>query len=108
MAASDSADQIAYFSNWGKCVEIIGPGVNILGPWINGGTNTISGTSMASPHVAGVIAKYLTDRECSGGIDRSPEAMLSYIQNVASKDKISGLTGSKAHTPNQLIFMDCK
>lgn len=53
---SDRDDTLADFSNWGSTIEIAAPGVCILSTWLNGGTNTISGTSMASPHAAGALA----------------------------------------------------
>jgi len=61
VAASDSSDARASFSNYGSCVDIFGPGVSITSAWYTGTTATavLSGTSMASPHVAGAAAVYL-------------------------------------------------
>jgi len=53
---TDQDDTLADFSNWGSTIEIAAPGVCILSTWLNGGYNTISGTSMASPHAAGGLA----------------------------------------------------
>lgn len=59
VSATDDTDTFASFSNWSgptdPPIEFAAPGVDILSLWLDGGTNTISGTSMASPHVAGVL-----------------------------------------------------
>ena len=62
VGASTLADERAYFSNYGKCNDIFAPGLNIMSTWIGSDTavNTISGTSMASPHIAGLLAYFLS------------------------------------------------
>ncbi|KAL1924014.1 uncharacterized protein VTP21DRAFT_7049 [Calcarisporiella thermophila] len=95
VAASDSRDQKASFSNHGKCVHIIAPGVQVLSTWTNGGTKSISGTSMASPHIAGLIAYFLSIEP------RDPAAMKEFLRSVAVKDAIRGFN---TVTPNYLGF----
>lgn len=96
VGATDSSDRIASFSNYGSVVDIFGPGVSILSTWNNGGTNTISGTSMATPHIAGLGA-YLLALEGS----RTPAALCSRIQTLSNKNKISGVPSG---TVNYLAF----
>ncbi|OCF45887.1 cerevisin [Kwoniella heveanensis CBS 569] len=62
VGASTLGDERAYFSNHGKCVDIFAPGLNILSTWTGGNEtfNTISGTSMASPHICGLLAYLLS------------------------------------------------
>ncbi|HEX6711488.1 MAG TPA: S8 family peptidase [Rubrobacter sp.] len=60
-AATTSADQEASWSNYGSCVDIWAPGVSILSTRKGGGTTTMSGTSMASPHTGGAGALYLSN-----------------------------------------------
>ncbi|HUQ83585.1 MAG TPA: S8 family peptidase, partial [Gemmatimonadaceae bacterium] len=62
VGATTSGDALAYYSNYGPCVDILAPGSGITSAWYssNTATNTISGTSMASPHVAGAAALVLS------------------------------------------------
>lgn len=62
VGASTLGDERAYFSNFGPCVDVFAPGLNILSTWIGSESaiNTISGTSMASPHTAGLLAYLLS------------------------------------------------
>jgi subtilisin family serine protease len=99
VAASDSNDRVAVFSSWGQCVDIFAPGVGITSAWIGSSTATksISGTSMASPHVAGVAALLLS----SDASLTSPNAVYNKLIQIATNGVITGnLNGS----PNRLLY----
>ncbi|GAB2778493.1 S8 family peptidase [Streptomyces daliensis] len=85
VGATDNTDAQADFSNYGSVVDLYAPGVDITGAWNTGddATDTISGTSMASPHVAGAAAVYL-----SGHTDATPEAVAKGLTDGASKDVV--------------------
>ncbi|MEQ9544602.1 MAG: S8 family peptidase [Marinobacter sp.] len=90
-------DQRSSFSNHGECVDLFAPGSDITAAWYQTDTetNTISGTSMASPHVAGVAALVLGDQ---GGL--SPDQVGSAILEMATTNVLSGI---KAGSPNLLL-----
>lgn len=73
IGASDSKDFIADFSNKGECVNLFAPGVGILSTWPGNSIKIASGTSMATPHVAGIMAVYLSL------VDFSPEELKNRI-----------------------------
>lgn len=96
VAASDKNDARASFSNWGaECVDLFAPGVGITSAWNNGRTNTISGTSMASPHVCGVLALFLGENP-----DLTPAQLKNKIVSATTADVVSDVNG----TPNKLLF----
>jgi subtilisin family serine protease len=86
VAATDSADKEASFSNYGPCVDIWAPGVSILSTKRGGGTTTMSGTSMASPHGAGGGALYLS-RNTAASPSTAENALKSAATTTANKSK---------------------
>jgi len=104
VAASDNKDTKATFSNYGTCVHLFAPGVAITSTWIGSPTaiNTISGTSMACPHVAGQVAKYLEVDPSAG-----PAVAKAWILEVAQAGLIKSIPAIPK-TPNLLLFADCK
>lgn len=99
VGATTSTDARASYSNYGTCVDIFAPGSSIRSAWhtSNSATNTISGTSMASPHVAGAVARYL-----QGNPTASPSTVTSAIINAATLNKV---TNAGAGSPNRLLYV---
>jgi len=100
--ASTSTDAKASFSNWGSCMDWFAPGQDITSAWntSDSATNTISGTSMASPHTAGVAALYLQSFPTA-----TPAAVQKALGSAATRRVISGLHRLlNPGTPNLLLF----
>src|SRR5690606_35518307 len=97
VASSTKDDAQSDFSNFGSVVDLYAPGSDITSAWNDSdqGTKTISGTSMASPHVAGAAAVYL-----AGHPDATPDAVATALTDGATADKI-GNPGEG--TPNKLL-----
>jgi subtilisin family serine protease len=98
VGATTSSDARASFSNWGTCVDVFAPGNNITSSWYSSttATNTISGTSMASPHVAGVAALYL-----QGNPGASAATVANAIISTSTANKV---TSAGTGSPNRLLY----
>jgi len=100
-------DGRATFSSWGRCTDIFAPGQLITSAWHTSdtATNTISGTSMAAPHVAGVSVLYL-------GLNpgATPATLKTNLPNIASPGLINLKCGSNSAclaSPNKLLYSPC-
>jgi len=98
VGSTTSTDARSSFSNIGSCVNIFAPGSSITSAWYTStsASNTISGTSMASPHVAGAAALYLTNNPSA-----SPATVRNWLYSNATTNRVSNPgTGS----PNRLLY----
>jgi subtilisin family serine protease len=97
IGATDSSDRRASFSNFGNAVDWFAPGVSILSAWYTSdtATRTISGTSMATPHTAGVAAQYLQS---------NPSASPTTVRNALYNNTTKGIVTSSNSANNHLLF----
>jgi subtilisin family serine protease len=98
VGSTTTTDARSSFSNFGTCVDIFAPGSGITSAWRTSdtATNTISGTSMASPHVAGVAALFLETNPTA-----SPATVTAAIINSSTPNKV---TGAGTGSPNRLLY----
>ncbi|PRY58295.1 S8 family peptidase [Glycomyces artemisiae] len=94
VAASTDADARADFSNFGDCVDLFAPGQDITSPYLLGSPSSLSGTSMASPHVAGAAAVYLSAHPTA-----TPAQVAAALTGAATTGAINDVQGS----PNLLL-----
>ncbi|KAF9324086.1 hypothetical protein BG006_000878 [Podila minutissima] len=99
VGATDRNDRIAQFSSWGRCLEAFAPGVNIASAWIGSSTavNTISGTSMATPHVAGIAALLMSS-------DKSLTTTQAVYNKLIQTSTTNVISGNLRGSPNRLVF----
>ena len=98
VGATTTTDARASFSNFGTCLDIFAPGQGILSAWIGSttATRTISGTSMASPHVAGVAALYK---------QVNPSASSTTVRNaIVNGATTNVVSGAGSGSPNRLLY----
>ena len=99
VGATNSSDAKASWSNYGTCVDWFAPGVGITSAWSSSdtATNTISGTSMATPHTTGVAALYLQS---------NPAASPATVRDALYAKTTKGIVTSSKTTNNHLLFSD--
>lgn len=98
VGATTSSDTRASYSNYGSCLDLFAPGSSITSAWISSNTsiNTISGTSMATPHVAGVAALYLQS---------NPTASPATVRNaIVSNATVGVVRSAGSRSPNLLLY----
>ncbi|HEX2716868.1 MAG TPA: S8 family serine peptidase, partial [Gemmatimonadaceae bacterium] len=98
VGATDKTDKKASWSNYGTCLDLFAPGVSITSAWYTSptATNTISGTSMATPHVVGVAALYAAANPTA-----TPQQVRDALVAAATTGKV---TSPGSGSPNRLLF----
>ena len=98
VGSTTSSDARSSFSNFGTCVDLFAPGSSITSAWATSdtATNTISGTSMATPHVTGVTALYK---------QANPSASPATVRNAIVNNSTTGhVTNAGTGSPNRLLY----
>jgi subtilisin family serine protease len=99
VAASGRNDEFAWFSNRGPCVDIVGPGVAVMGAWNSSPTavRTVTGTSMSAPHAAGAAAAHL---------QAAPGSSPAGVSEALAREATTGvMRGVPPGTPDRLLHL---
>mmetsp|Transcript_9837 Transcript_9837/g.17382 ORF Transcript_9837/g.17382 Transcript_9837/m.17382 type:complete len:698 (+) Transcript_9837:318-2411(+) len=103
VGSTTSSDYRSSFSNYGSCVDIFAPGSAITSAWLNGGSASISGTSMATPHVAGALALSFEKVGCTARTVACRDAAVNDMMSRVVNNKVQNAgTGS----PNKLLQVE--
>ncbi|WDG32534.1 S8 family serine peptidase [Streptomyces sp. CA-278952] len=95
LGSTDSNDGRSSFSNYGRCLDLFAPGGSIVSTRMGGGTQTMSGTSMATPHAAGAAAIHLSAH---------PDATPQQVRDALVNNALSGVvTNPGSSSPNRLL-----
>lgn len=111
VGASTFADERAYFSNYGKCNDIFAPGLNIQSTWIGSkhATNTISGTSMASPHIAGLLAYFLSMQPSKDSAyavaDITPKKLKENLIAIATEGSLTDVPSNTKNVSRRFLVL---
>lgn len=102
VGATTKTDELASYSNVGRSVDILAPGSKIRSTWIGGRTNIISGTSMASPHVAGIGAYFLGKGQSVNGlceyiVQNGVKNVIQYVPSDTVNVIINNGAGGKSY-----------
>lgn len=96
VGATNRSDEETDFSNYGECLRLYAPGAAIVSAKLGGGTQSLSGTSMASPHVAGVAALYKATHRAA-----SVAQVGDWLADSSTKDAVGKIGDG---SPNSLLF----
>ncbi|MCF3184276.1 S8 family peptidase [Streptomyces polychromogenes] len=96
VGATDRYDQEAFFSNYGRCLTLYAPGQEIVSAKLGGGSVALNGTSMAAPHVTGVVALYRASHPEAG-----TAALKEWLETKSTKDVVTNLGNG---SPNRLLW----
>ena len=109
VGATEIDDDRASYSNYGKCLDIFGPGTDITSAWIGSpsATKTISGTSMATPHVCGVAAKYLSADPSLTTANVTAKLISDSTKNVVNNADGGLIPSADNVSPNRIVYGFC-